>query len=95
MGGHKYNPRELIHGGLADLGDHCGEKWGMFLKRVEIIAQELALVESASEQKERERAKLNAEYMIGLLLGYFEDRKLPEVVRGLIDGRRNQILAEG
>jgi hypothetical protein len=95
MSAHKYNPRQLIRGGLADLGDHCEGKWGQFLKQVEITAQELALVESAPEQKERERAELNAGYTIGMLLGYFEDRKLPDVVRNLIDARRNQILAEG
>ena len=66
----------------------------MFLKQVEIIAQELALVESAPDPNEGRRAGLNAEYTIGMLLGYFEDRKLPEVVRSLIDARRNQILAE-
>jgi hypothetical protein len=89
-----YSPREPVTDGLADLMDFCADRqWGLFFARLEILAQEKAII-NAGDSSEADRAANSVHHLMSLITPLFEGGEIPEVVHQLVRARAAQIAVE-
>lgn len=89
-----YDPLTPVTGGLSGLTEFCEDRsWGILFTRLEILAQEKAIVD-ARVAPEAERAANSMLYLMSLIVPLFPSGEVPEVVHQLISARARQVSAE-
>jgi hypothetical protein len=89
-----YSPKAPVTGGLAALTGFCPDRrWGVFFARLEILAQEKAII-NAGNSPDSDRAADSMLYLTSLITPLFEGGEVPEVVHQIVHARAAQIAAE-
>lgn len=89
-----YDRLSPVEGGFATLQQHTSDaKWATLMPRLEILAQETAILNTSDDEREATIAGAALMHMMGLVVAYFDDG-IPEIVHQMVLARAAQIVAE-